>query len=508
MTLFPPFRFDSHDRTLWRGATEVPLTPKASALLGCLLAARGAWVSKNEILATVWPDTHVQPDNIKVLVREIRHALGDSPIAPTYIRSIARGGYAFVAPITDRAAPASSDWLLSARTQVLVHRDREIAALNAMLQAWPSASPRLVLITGDHGGGKTSLCEGFVGAIRGSGGARAGYAQCSDRELPQEPYYPVLDALLRLDRQHPGLVPGVLAEHAPSWLALFPQWSATGRLDTGPRPALLDELTRATAALARDLPLAIIVDDLQWADGDTLRALPQLGAANADSRVMVVATCNEGLWSAGADARDRFAAAVPGMLSMPLSPFSRRQTGEYVIARFGPGPVEALASMVHVATGGNPLMVAAAFDRLLERQLIAQGPTGWRRESSVDAIARALPDMLADVVTRQLEQLESHEREAIEAAAAVGFEFTLGAVVVALRWEPRAVGEVLRPLARRGQLIVAGTAPGATGTSADVYRFRHHFYVDVIARRAPLLRQRAFSARVSGLPEHQHRVAT
>jgi DNA-binding winged helix-turn-helix (wHTH) protein len=509
MTHFPPYKFDPHDLTLWRGASEVPLTPKAAALLGCLLAARGARVSKNEILAAVWPDTHVQPANIKVLVREIRHALGDSPLAPTYIRSIARGGYAFVAPIAARAALPSSGVPPPARAHVLVARDREIATLNAMLQAPSSASPRLALITGDHGGGKTSLCEGFLRAIRASGGARACYAQCSERELPQEPFYPILDTLLRLDRQHPGLVPGVLAEHAPSWLALFPQWSGTTvRSEADAHLARLDELTTAMATLATDVPLAIIVDDLQWADGDTLRALSQLGAAGAHSRVMVVATCNEGLWSAGADARERFAAAAPGMVTIPLAQFSRQQTGKYVMARFGPGPLEALAKVVHIATGGNPLMVVAAFDRLLERQMIAQGPTGWRRESSVEAISRALPETLADVVARQLERLESHEREAIEAAAAVGFEFSLGAVGVALRWELRQVSDVLRPLARRGQLIVAANAHSGTYTAADLYRFRHPFYVGVIARRAPLLRQREFSVRVSGLRELPRRVAT
>ncbi len=87
MTLFAPFRFDSHDRTLWRGATEVPLTPEGVGVARLSARRHGAWVSKNDILATVWPDTHVQPDNIKVLVREIRHALGDSPLASTYIRS-------------------------------------------------------------------------------------------------------------------------------------------------------------------------------------------------------------------------------------------------------------------------------------------------------------------------------------------------------------------------------------------------------------------------------------
>ena len=483
----------------------MPLTPKASALLGCLLAAGGASVSKNEILAAVWPDTHVHPDNIKVLVSEIRHALGDSPLAPIYIRSVARGGYAFVAPITDESIGADS--LRSPRTP-FVHRARETGILTAMLGTLSAASPRLALITGDHGSGKTSLCEASLREFRLAGTARACYAQCSDRELPQEPYYPILDALLRLDRQHPGLVPAVLAEHAPSWLALFPQWRGiNGRLAANGRIEVLDELRDAFAMLARDMPLVLAVDDLQWADGATLRALMLLGESAAGDRVVIVTTCNEGEWCAGPDARQRFIATA-GLRMIPLPPFTRQETREYAIARFGAGSLEALTSMVHAITGGNPLMVAAAFDRLVERRLITLGAGGWRRESSIEAIGRSLPDTLSAVVSRQLEQLESHEREAIEAAAAVGFEFTLAAVAVALRWPPGDVGQVLGPLARRGQLIVAGNTDGMAWSPADLYRFRHAFYVDVIARHAPLLRQRAFADRVARWRDHPRRVAT
>jgi len=508
MTHFPPYRFDSQDRTLWRGAAQVPLTPKAAALLACLIDAHGSSLSKKEILAAVWPDTHVQPDNIKVLVSEIRHALGDSPLAPTYIRSVGRGGYAFVAPIVIPDDAFAAEGLRPSLAHTFVDRAAEIATLKALLEARGTGLPRLGLITGDHGGGKTSLCEAMLRVFRRAGTARACYAQCSARELPQEPYYPILDALLRLDRQHPGLVPSALAERAPSWLALFPQWRGVNGHAAGDASAdMLAELRDAVAMLARDLPLVMAVDDLQWADGETLRALMHLGQPAGDSRVLIVATCNEGAWCAGPDARRRFSAAA-GLHQIPLRPFTRQQTGEYVLARFGAGPIGALSAMVHVITGGNPSLVAAVFDRLVERRLITQVSSGWRREASIEAVGRSLREALSDVVNRQLEQLESHEREAIDAAAAVGFEFTLAAVAIALRCHPDAVGQVLGPLARRGQLIVADDIEATAPAPADAYRFRHAFYVDVIARHAPLLRQRAFADRLARWRGRPRRVAT
>ncbi len=508
MTHFPPFTFDPRDRTLWRGAAEISLTPKAAALLACLLEARGAWVSKETILAAVWPDTHVQPDNIKVLVREIRGALGDSIVAPAFIGSRARRGYAFVAPIVERPRAGAADGMLSPRPQVLVHRGAEIAALTAASAATPGSSPRLALITGDHGSGKTLLCDAFLRSVRASAAARICSARCSARELTPEPYYPILDALLRLERHYPRVVFGALAEHAPSWLALFPEWSGLGRgRGRDPRHSMLDQLSAAVAVMARDVPLVIVLDDLQWADADTLRALLHISAPGTRARVLFVATCNEGAWVAGEDARDRVA-AVPGTLAIALTAFTRHQTGQYIVARFGPGPIEPLAPIVYAATNGNPLMVSTACDSLIERGMIAPGPRGWRREASSGAIARALPETLADLVTRQLELLELHEREAIEAAAAVGFEFTLAEVAVALRSDARSAGAILGPLARRGQLVVPGGSRGAPPAAAAAYRFRHEFYVGVIARRAPQLRQRAFADRVSGLRAPAHRLAT
>jgi len=91
------------------------MTKKAQNVLACLTAARGQWVTKAEILACVWPDTHVHPDNIKVLVREIRVALHDDSRNPRFICCERGRGYAYVGTTSDGpravfAEPVTTTW--------------------------------------------------------------------------------------------------------------------------------------------------------------------------------------------------------------------------------------------------------------------------------------------------------------------------------------------------------------------------------------------------------------
>jgi DNA-binding winged helix-turn-helix (wHTH) protein len=83
------------------------MTNKAREVLACLVDARGNWVPKSQILARVWPDTHVHPDNIKVLIREIRVALNDDARNPRFVRSSRGRGYAFIGRIGD---PVTTTW--------------------------------------------------------------------------------------------------------------------------------------------------------------------------------------------------------------------------------------------------------------------------------------------------------------------------------------------------------------------------------------------------------------
>ena len=93
MKYFLSYRFD-------RPAGRSGAAPVRSRSRGKLPTSWPAWsraratlVSHEEILARVWPDTHVQPQNIKVLVSELRRALGDDARDPQFIRSEPSRGY-------------------------------------------------------------------------------------------------------------------------------------------------------------------------------------------------------------------------------------------------------------------------------------------------------------------------------------------------------------------------------------------------------------------------------
>ena len=407
-------------------------------------------------------------------------------------------------------------WLLSRRnpkfavetcflplgTPIFVNRGPELAALADALDAARASGRRIVLLSGDHGIGKSALCDAFLRAAHAGGPVRTCYGQCIDRESPQEPYYPFLDALLRLDRRHRGLVPDLLARLAPSWLAHFPQWLGARTSATVPR-GMLDELGAVLDALSHDMPLVMVLEDLQWADADTVRALTHLATSAAPAKLMVVATYCSGEWAAGTRANLRLTssfASDPRRVKIELGPLTAEHVARYVDARFGPGCLSELAPAVHQAAFGNPYMVVNTFDNLVTRGLVAKGTDGWRHEAPMQTIAKALPETLSESIALQLDQLDTREREALEAAAAVGTEFTSSTVAFALEAKVEAVRSVLRPLARRGQLIIPGSRPGTqAGARAiqDVYRFRHALHADVIAQRAPMLRQLRITERVN-----------
>jgi pimeloyl-ACP methyl ester carboxylesterase len=97
---FGDFQLDPRNATLRRGATPVPLTPKAFAVLAHLVARPAQLVTKDEFLDQVWPGVFVGDAVLKVCIREIRHALGDDPHQPAYIETVHKRGYRFVAAVT------------------------------------------------------------------------------------------------------------------------------------------------------------------------------------------------------------------------------------------------------------------------------------------------------------------------------------------------------------------------------------------------------------------------
>jgi DNA-binding winged helix-turn-helix (wHTH) protein/predicted ATPase len=97
--LFGPFRLDAAQGTLFRGDQAIAAQPGALTLISCLAARKGRVVSKEELLRSVWPDTHVSDDALHQMLKRARAALGDDPASPRYIETVPRKGWRFIAPV-------------------------------------------------------------------------------------------------------------------------------------------------------------------------------------------------------------------------------------------------------------------------------------------------------------------------------------------------------------------------------------------------------------------------
>jgi DNA-binding winged helix-turn-helix (wHTH) protein len=100
---FGPFVLDLETRELHREGQEIHLTPKGWELLDLLVRSRSRAVSTTAIKRRLWPDAHVGPGSLTVLVAELRTALGDDARQPTWIRTVYRYGYAFKGEVVDEA---------------------------------------------------------------------------------------------------------------------------------------------------------------------------------------------------------------------------------------------------------------------------------------------------------------------------------------------------------------------------------------------------------------------
>ncbi|WP_133478142.1 tetratricopeptide repeat protein [Cognatilysobacter segetis] len=105
---------DTQAHEVLRDGRQLPLEPKAYAVLLMLLQHPGELVSRDDLLDAVWGHRHVTPGVLTRSVAQLRHALGDDPHAPRYIRTRHALGYEFVgelkaeAPVVEAPPPAPS----------------------------------------------------------------------------------------------------------------------------------------------------------------------------------------------------------------------------------------------------------------------------------------------------------------------------------------------------------------------------------------------------------------
>ena len=253
---FGPFRLDRAEHRLHRGATVIPLRPKTFAVLDHLVARAGRLVTKEQLLAAVWPGTAVTDVVLKVCVREIREALGDDPEDARYVETAHRLGYRFIGQVsvTNLPAPVSS----------LVGRGSEIEAISGAL-----AGSRLLTLVGAGGSGKSRLALEVAASLRDT--FEDGVWWVDLASIVDEAFVPHATAVALGVRDQPGEQPTtVLARYVSTRETLLVVDNCEHLLAA--TAALLQELLRAGPRLR---VLATSREPLQT-DGERVYRVPPL----------------------------------------------------------------------------------------------------------------------------------------------------------------------------------------------------------------------------------------
>lgn len=97
---FGEFEFDTLRRLLVRNGEPIAVSPKSLDVLTLLVQRAPELVSKEEILAEIWPGVAVEENNLPHHISLIRRALGEASGKRQYVLTVAGRGYRFIAPVS------------------------------------------------------------------------------------------------------------------------------------------------------------------------------------------------------------------------------------------------------------------------------------------------------------------------------------------------------------------------------------------------------------------------
>lgn len=210
---FGPFRLISSQQLLLEDGKPVRLGSRALDILIALAEHPATILSKEDLIARVWPDTFVEEGNLRVHIAALRRVLGDGRGGNRYVANIPGRGYRFVAPVTVSAeqtapSPASS---VAARTHDLPARPTRIVGRDEVVESLIAQLPqrRLISLVGPGGIGKTTVAlavaSGLVASYR-DGVRLVDLAPLTDPLLVPSALASVIGLAIRSDDPIPGLV--------------------------------------------------------------------------------------------------------------------------------------------------------------------------------------------------------------------------------------------------------------------------------------------------------------
>ena len=337
----------------------------------------------------------------------------------------ARGGGAFTRG-TVLSAPVAG-FLGAVPAGPLVGRRAELAAALRALDEAKAGAGRFLVLTGEPGVGKTRLAQELALQLE-----RRDFLVLNGRCYETEqavPFSPLLDALSAAQSVAPAGVRAAIPTRWPDLARLLrggeqPRFLKLAA-DAEESPRLLRAVGGFLEALSEWSPLAILVDDLHWADESTLRLLQYLARHTRNRRVLLVGTMR----SINRRPDQPLALAMVDLNreglteEVHLADFAPEETARLVdvlVGRTDP----AFADWVQRLTDGNPFFVQELVRSLIDRGALVQRGERWEWE---DVAPVEVPASVRALIGQRVARLTSTTQALLRQASVLGqtFEFDL-----------------------------------------------------------------------------------
>lgn len=357
---------------------------------------------------------------------------------------------------------------------VLVAREAELAALADAYARACEAGPVTVLVGGEAGIGKSRLVAEFAARLPSRTRVARGDCLEAGGGFAYAPFIAAMRALVRdLGAERAaGLLPGGGRLGLAHWLPVL------GVAPDEPDPVygrarLYEDVLTLVEGAARERPLAVVLEDLHWADPSSRELLAFLVHNLAGPGVLLVGTYR----STDLDERHPLRPVLAGLARSPRvrllepAPLTCDEVGGLVAARRGYLPDRGVVEEIARRSEGNPLFVEALADAG------AQGGTPRRLRDLLLAGFRSLPDGSRGVL----------HAASVASAWGGGLAHRFLASVAGL--DDLSLEDAIRPAVDRGLLLAEG----------DGYSFRHALlrqavYEDALPSARARLHKRAGAA--------------
>ncbi len=151
---FGSFTLDAHERRLRRDEEEIYLQPKTFETLLYLVERHGSLVKKEEMLRALWADAFVTENALTRSIKEVREALADDAYQPSFIKTVPRVGYRFIARVEEIASESAvteesaelqtgSDEKLSAQSDQAVVETQASRPARSRIRRWAKRRVRV-----------------------------------------------------------------------------------------------------------------------------------------------------------------------------------------------------------------------------------------------------------------------------------------------------------------------------------------------------------------------------